>query len=205
MFLQEAFLHHLTRKDPRHNFSVYFYHIYLTYMKWPSHVSTAARPVQGVSAVSTMSAVSDPSTSAFLPQMVLILALSVSLHKHLPFCWLTQTMAFVAFNKVSTAQYFVWYYCLLPLVLPNLPWPMPRRLQAALGGWVAAQLHWLLWGYLLEFQGLGVFLGLWFASLVFLAANTWLMVTLLQCFSCTQSFLALSIEHLQGISKQKLK
>jgi phosphatidylinositol glycan class M len=29
-FLHEAFLHHLSRQDHRHNFSVYFYEIYLT-------------------------------------------------------------------------------------------------------------------------------------------------------------------------------
>jgi phosphatidylinositol glycan class M len=51
---------------------------------------------------------------------------------------------------VSTAQYFVWYFCLLPLVLPRLRWS--AGLGWALGCWVAAQLHWLLWGYLLEFQ-----------------------------------------------------
>ncbi|KAF7126433.1 hypothetical protein RHSIM_Rhsim11G0028900 [Rhododendron simsii] len=33
-------------------------------------------------------------------------------------CITSYTVAFVAFNKVITAQYFVWFFCLLPLILP---------------------------------------------------------------------------------------
>ena len=54
--------------------------------------------------------------------------------------------------QVCTAQYFVWYFSLLPLVLPLMRWPPSRGLMLAAGWWVLAQLHWLAWGYLLEFQ-----------------------------------------------------
>jgi phosphatidylinositol glycan class M len=42
--------------------------------------------------------------------------------------------------------------------------------------WMGAQTHWLLWGYLLEFKGKNVFLQLWLAGLVFLAANSFLLI-----------------------------
>lgn len=46
--------------------------------------------------------------------------------------------------------------------------------------WVAGQLHWLMWGYLLEFKGQNVFLQLWMASILFLAANTYVLVSLIR-------------------------
>ena len=51
-----------------------------------------------------------------------------------------------------TAQYFVWYFCLLPLVLPHIAWPPPSGLVWAAAAWLAVQLHWLAWAYSLEFQ-----------------------------------------------------
>jgi phosphatidylinositol glycan class M len=91
-----------------------------------------------------------------------------------------QTWAFVAFNKVSTAQYFVWYLSLLPAALQKVPWPLPSQLRAAAAAWVVTQLHWLLWGYLLEFEGRDVHLGLWTAGVLFLAANAFCMVALME-------------------------
>eukprot|EP00882_Tetradesmus_deserticola_P007813 GHRQ01008225.1.p1 GENE.GHRQ01008225.1~~GHRQ01008225.1.p1 ORF type:complete len:223 (+),score=106.46 GHRQ01008225.1:34-669(+) len=118
---------------------------------------------------------------AVVPQGVLLLLLAVALHRNLPLCWLLQTMAFVAFNKVCTAQYFVWYFSLLPVALQRMPWPLPKALQAAGLVWAVAQLHWLFWGYMLEFEGADVHLALWWAGALFLMANTACMWVLLGC------------------------
>mmetsp|Transcript_33643 Transcript_33643/g.95145 ORF Transcript_33643/g.95145 Transcript_33643/m.95145 type:complete len:399 (+) Transcript_33643:111-1307(+) len=157
-FLQHSLLYHATRQDHRHNFSLYFYHIYL---HWPEATLL--------------------SRLALVPQAVCNVALAVAFHKDLPFCWMLQTIAFVAFNKVCTAQYFVWYFGLLPFCLPSL-WPKENRLRLGLSVafWLFSQIHWLAWAYQLEFQGRPFFLPLWAASCVFLCANTLLMLELMR-------------------------
>ncbi|KAG2259477.1 hypothetical protein Bca52824_078771 [Brassica carinata] len=158
-FLHEALLYHLTRTDPRHNFSIYFYHIYLHYERQFSAVEKLI---------------------SFLPQFTLQLALVFSFSKDPVFCMFLQTVAFVAFNKVITAQYFVWFYCLLPLILPWSRMKLKWEGILCIILWIGAQTHWLLWGYMLEFKGVNVLLQLWMASLVFLAANTFVLVKIIQ-------------------------
>lgn len=63
-----------------------------------------------------------------------------------------------------------------------------RGMLVALGGWAVAQLHWLGWAYLLEFEGRAVYLGVWSAGIVFLAANVALIVQLLRSFAAHRSF-----------------
>ncbi|KAL3146110.1 hypothetical protein ABBQ38_015459 [Trebouxia sp. C0009 RCD-2024] len=156
-FLNETYLYHSRRKDPRHNFSIYFYHAYLTY-----HLQDKV------------------SWLAPITQLVSTGALGIKYAQQLPLCMMLQTMAFVAFNKVCTAQYFVWWLTLLPLVLPDVGftriiWPSTL--------WVLSQLHWLLWAYLLEFQGKAVHLQVWCASIFMLAANIHLMNRFIRCTS----------------------
>lgn len=158
-FLNEALLYHLTRTDPRHNFSIYFYHLYLHY----EHEFTVMEKL-----------------ISFLPQIVVQLVLVFHFSLDLPFCFFVQTLAFVAFNKVMTAQYFVWFFCLLPLILP---WSKIRLKWEGLTDtllWIGAQTHWLMWGYLLEFKGQNVFIQLWVASIIFLAANTYILIRIIQ-------------------------
>ncbi|CAD6225726.1 unnamed protein product [Miscanthus lutarioriparius] len=158
-FLNEALLYHLTRTDPRHNFSIYFYHIYLHHQ-------------QGFSSIQRL--------ASFLPQLVVQLALILRFSRDLPFCMFLQTVAFVAFNKVMTAQYFVWFFCLLPLILPWSSMKLKWKGLACMVVWMGSQLHWLMWAYLLELKGRNVFVQLWVAGLMFLAANTFVMLMVMK-------------------------
>ncbi|CAN6459489.1 unnamed protein product [Victoria cruziana] len=156
-FLNEALLYHLTRTDPRHNFSIYFYHIYLHHQ----HPFLVLEKL-----------------ISFIPQSVVQLVLVFIFANDLPFCWFVQTVAFVAFNKVITAQYFVWSFCLFPLILP---WSKVKLRSGLIcfALWAGSQVHWLMWGYLLEFKGQNVFLQLWLSSILFLAANVFILVVLI--------------------------
>ena len=54
--------------------------------------------------------------------------------------------------KVVTAQYFLWYFCLLPLVAPHLKLTN-KEIGLGVILWGFAQGSWLLPAYLLEFKG----------------------------------------------------
>lgn len=67
---------------------------------------------------------------SFTPQILLLFSSSWLLArrsynnnsrcKELAVLMLIQTLIFVSFNKVCTAQYFTWYGCLLPFAFPDL-------------------------------------------------------------------------------------
>ncbi|KAG2333560.1 hypothetical protein Bca4012_016848 [Brassica carinata] len=120
------------------NFSIYFYHIYLHYERKFSAVEKLI---------------------AFLPQFTVQFALVLCFYQDLVFCFFLQTVAFVAFNKVI--KYFVWFYCLLPLIL------LWRRMKLKWEGFVMHRpVDWSSdtlalvgdTGYMLEFKGFNVFL-----------------------------------------------
>lgn len=148
-FLYETYLYHVIRKDNRHNFSVYFYHLYLRFEREGSVLAALL---------------------AFVPQLSLLLALSLKYSRDIVFCIFVQTYCFVIFNKVCTAQYFLWYVGLLPLVAPFSALSRKRSLALVLA-WMASEGHWLLWAYRLEFLGLNTFLQVWLASVAFFAVN----------------------------------
>ncbi|XP_015429115.1 PREDICTED: GPI mannosyltransferase 1 [Dufourea novaeangliae] len=150
-YLYESFIYHVIRKDTKHNFSVYFYMLYLS----------ANHPPSIIQKIFT-----------FLPQLILLLTLSYkySRKSDLPFAMFTQAMVMVIYNSVLTSQYFFWYLSLLPLCLPNVRMSIKRSL--CLGSiWILSQGLWLLFAYLLEFQGLNTFTYIWLSSLLFFVVN----------------------------------
>jgi phosphatidylinositol glycan class M len=89
-FLRESYLYHVSRQDPRHNFSVHFYHLYLNSVTSTHTTAVALLP--------------------FAPQLVLVLVFSVAFRGRdsLHFGLFASTFAFVTFNKVCTVQVRAW-------------------------------------------------------------------------------------------------
>ena len=193
-FLQHTYLHHLTRIDHRHNFSPY---------NTLLHLKSASASTSGsLSNTDSFNNISNDSSTiqierlAFVPQLLLsALLIPLALAKtSLPSTMLIQTFAFVAFNKVCTSQYFLWYIALLPFYLPDSSLlANPRLGLAIVGAWVGAQALWLWQGWRLEFMGDSVFVdglvrrggGLWVAGLVFLGVNCWILGIMVMDVGCS--------------------
>ena len=169
-FLFETYLYHVTRADPRHNFSIYFYQLYLKSMA-ASALSLTDKVV---------------ALAPFVPQLTLVLALSYYYSRgaaHLRFGLFALTVVFVVFNKVCTVQYFVWYFALLPLCLPELS-TLPLTTAALLAGaWFSAMGAWLGAAYLLEFQSYNTFALIYVAGAFFFITNIGILIRLQTEFS----------------------
>ncbi|RCI04411.1 hypothetical protein CU098_002515, partial [Rhizopus stolonifer] len=81
-FLHHTYLYHLTRQDHRHNFSVWFYSMYLG--------------MQGSSQWMSL--------FAFVPQLALVVLIGIVYGQDIFFACFLQTFVFVTFNKVMTSQ-----------------------------------------------------------------------------------------------------
>ncbi|KAL4158192.1 hypothetical protein PRNP1_003971 [Phytophthora ramorum] len=181
-FLYEAYLYHFTRTDNRHNFSVYFYDLYLRY-NTPSGF--------GVGLL------------AFLPQLTSLLAISFAYGRDLPFALFALTMVFVIFNKVCTAQYFLWYTAFLPLIFPLTSLRLKWKGLMMIATWLGGELHWLYWAYHLEMQGSNTFFPLWLAGLAFFSVNVGILATLIRHHSFTPLFRGGEILQLEQSDRPK--
>jgi len=172
-YLDESILYHVRRTDHRHNFAPAFYGVYLD-----AHLQHEA-----VLSQSRVKQVSDLLASSALATLSVVLVLGFLLSRDMPFALFAQTLAFVTFNKVCTAQYFVWWFMLLPLILPSLMRSYRKKhLIFSFSLWIIAQLHWLVWAYSLEFKGMQVYRILWTASLAFFGANIWFLVNIIDAY-----------------------
>lgn len=176
-YVNEAMLYHTNREDHRHNFSPLFYSLYLD--------GHSSRDIDGIALGQTLHGLA----SGALPMLIVVTGLGLFYARDLSFALFCQTLAFVAFNKVCTAQYFVWWFMLLPLLIPALKRSEHRfKLCAAACFWIITQLHWLAWAYQLEFKAAEVYFQLWCASLVFFIANIVLLLSFIDVYTASPLF-----------------
>ena len=147
-FLYEYLLYHLIRKDHRHNYSIFYYTIYLTYDNdFSKYLSLVT----------------------FLPQMILIFTVTIFLYKDINLCLIILTMIFVHFNKVITAQYFIWYLSLIPLIVHRNLLFNVKKWKALIMFiiWMFFELIWNSYSHLLEYEGKNYFITMWIVNVFF--------------------------------------
>lgn len=182
-YLYEAFIYHIHREDHRHNFSPYWMLMYL-------NMGRRKLEPQGVDYA--------PGLVAFLPQVVVLFFVSWRLRRNVAQACCIQTILFIAFNKVCTVQYFVWFLPFLPFIfcetksealaaahgkgneLATRRYRRPSlfKILLVLGAWVLTIPLWVLTAYPLEFKGENQFGRLWMVCCVFfmstIALTAWL-------------------------------
>eukprot|EP00916_Digyalum_oweni_P001846 GHVL01003534.1.p1 GENE.GHVL01003534.1~~GHVL01003534.1.p1 ORF type:complete len:439 (+),score=33.37 GHVL01003534.1:38-1354(+) len=173
--LYESLLYHFLRTDHRQNLSPFWYLIYLSEHCCSTRLITLL---------------------SFVPQWIGSLSIAIlfcnDAPNGLPLALFLQTIIFVSFNRVCTAQYFVWWLLLLPLALAQIissshakkekkntrkliksviGFLLQERIPVTLGFWLMAELNCVYWAYRLEHLGEAVYLQLGLANLLFLLAN----------------------------------
>ncbi|EGF78356.1 hypothetical protein BATDEDRAFT_30547 [Batrachochytrium dendrobatidis JAM81] len=173
-FINEAYLYHIIRKDHRHNFSLYFYEMYLK--------SSLIFQAQETQTLAQRLAYIFGAIGSFLPQLGLVGFVGIMFAHDLPTACFLQTFAFVMLNK-----YFLWYICLLPLVLPfsRLTCDRWQRGIVLVVAWVVGQCIWLSQAYRLEHLGHNTFTELWLSGIVFFVINVFILNTIIANQSIT--------------------
>jgi len=165
--VEEGLMYHFSRVDHRHNYSMFWYWIYLARGRF-SQLATNPNP-----SFFTLG------RALLIPQMILLLYSSLGIAPYdLNFCLFLQTFLFVAQNKVMTAQYFTWYLCLLPLCSDRIRWNN-RQCCVALSCLGLSIGVWLGCAFLLEMKGLAFHGQVWVASIGFFLANVNLLRAML--------------------------
>jgi len=174
--LDEGLLYHFQRVDHRHNYSMYWYWIYLARGRAEDTLSQLA----GKAAENASLSASAWGYIPLVPQVLLLGFSSLGIAPYdLSFALFCQTFAFVAFNKVITAQYFTWYLCLLPLCSDRVNWNS-KRMYFSLGVLIVSIITWLLSAFSLEMLGWKSHRQVWMASLFFFIANVNLLHSILK-------------------------
>ena len=192
-YLTHALLYHISREDHRHNFSIYYFSIYLSKSSYLTYTQLVIQYIQQllyninidfhinslfpyylyeIIYKTLFNTINFSSLILFLPQLCLFITITIKFaSKNLSICLLLLTLIFVTYNKVITAQYFTWYMCLLPLNMHNLRYIPYKTVIIIMVLWVLTLLLWLFYAYQLEFMGLNVFILVWYSSLLFHSVN----------------------------------
>ena len=152
-FIENTYLFHFRRIDSQHNFSPYFY-ILLKYKD--TSIGAVFKSL------------------AFCPQLISVVYFGWKYSENPPFACFIQTFAFVTLNKVCTSQYFIWYIGLLPLAYPYMNLIVKEGIFL-LSLWLGAQCIWLGLAYLYEFRKYNILIFVWYASIVFLLVNVYML------------------------------
>ncbi|CRG95898.1 GPI mannosyltransferase I, putative [Plasmodium gallinaceum] len=151
-FLYESYIYHLVRRDHRHNFSLFFYIMYLSIEKNSKIIPLIT----------------------FIPQMILVGLVGFKYAKtNLDLAMFLQTMMFIAMNKVCTSQYFIWCIPFIPIILCSITLDKKNIIiiTFAIIFFTFTKSYWLLWAYFLEFKGYNSFLQLFFSSILFVISE----------------------------------
>ena len=163
-YLYESFFYHLIRKDHRHNFSIQFLYIYSSFFKIDKIISMIL----------------------FLPSILLISVITYKFYKRIVFCCFLLTYVFVIFNKVVTAQYFVWYIQFVPIFFYDTKiyrdgknW---KTFSALVLAWFLVVVGWNNLAFRFEAKSQDVFYLFHFVNIVFFLINIFIVKELIQSY-----------------------
>ena len=168
-FLYETYLYHLIRKDNRHNYSVYFMMIYQNFDLESSKVMAIL---------------------TFIPQWGVAIVAGLAFHYDIFLAIVIQTWAFVAFCKVMTAQYFLWYLSLMPFIAINngVIQKSPFKGLLLYLCQIGFMLYWGFYAFQLEFYGTNFFTELHYVNSGFFVINCISIAVLMRHHKLTITF-----------------